>query len=216
MTDKELKTHVESALAYEPRLHAADISATAADGVVTLRGTVGFYAEKVVAEQVVLHVYGVRAVANDLTVHLSSAYERTDTEIAQAALTALKWTTFAPSHRIRLTVANGWVKLGGTLDWQFQKDAAYNAVRHLIGVIGITNEIIVKPPVRTTEVRDKIEAALKRTAEIDARRINVTADDGSVTLRGSVHSFAERREIERAAWSAPGVTHVEDLIAVVP
>ena len=216
MTDNELKQHVQSALDWEPSLDASDIGVSVDQGVVTLRGNVGSYVEKITAERVVLRVYGVKAVANDLAVHLPSVYERTDTEVAQAVVAALKWNTMVPNERVSVTVTNGWIALNGTLDWQYQKDAAARAVRDLTGVKGVTNNITVMPRVKTMDVRDKIEAAFKRSAEIDARRVNVTAQEGKVILSGNVHSWAERQEAERAAWAAPGVTQVEDRLAVVP
>lgn len=216
MIDKELKQHVQSAFDWEPSLDASDIGVSVDQGVVTLRGNVSSYAEKITAERVALRVYGVKALANDLTVHLASLFERTDTEVAQAAVNALKWNTMVPSERVTVTVTNGWIALNGTLDWQYQKDAAARAVRDLTAVKGVTNNITVQPHVKTLDVRDKIEAAFKRSAQIDARRVNVTAQDGKVILSGNVHSWAERQEAERAAWAAPGVTQVEDRLAVVP
>jgi osmotically-inducible protein OsmY len=216
MTDKELKQHVQSALDWEPSLDASDIGVSVDAGVVTLRGNAGSYMEKLIAERVALRVYGVKALANDLVVHLKGGHERTDTEIAQAALTALKWTITVPHERITVTVKAGQVTLNGTLEWQYQKDAAARAIRDLTGVTGVTNHIIVQPHVKSIDVRDKIEAAFKRSAEIDARRINVNAKDGKVILSGNVHSWGERQEAERAAWAAPGVTLVEDRLTVVP
>lgn len=216
MTDKDLKQHVQSALDWEPSLDASDIGVSVDEAVVTLRGNVRSYAEKTVAERVALRVFGVKGIANDLAVHLPSTFTRTDTELAQAAVAALKWHTMVLADRTTVTVANGWLTLHGTVDWQFQKDAAARAVRDLTGVKGVTNSIVVQPRVTAGDVRDKIEAAFKRSAEIDARRVNVTALDGKVILSGSVHSFAERREAERAAWAAPGVTQVDDRLAVVP
>jgi osmotically-inducible protein OsmY len=216
MTNKDLKQLVEGALDWEPSLDAKDIGVSVDDGVVTLRGNVVSYAEKVTAERVALRVYGVKAVANDLVVHLVTGFERTDTEVAQAAVTALKWNTIVPSDRITVTVNSGWLALNGTLDWQYQKDAAARAVRDLTGVKGVNNCIKVQPRVKTIDVRDKIEAAFKRSAEIDARRVNVTATDGKVILSGNVHSWAERQEAERAAWAAAGVTQVEDHLTIVP
>ena len=216
MTNNELKQHVQSALDWEPSVDATDIGVSVDEGVVTLRGNVGSYMEKLMAERVVLRVYGVKALANDLVVHVASGYERTDTEIAQAALAALKWITTVPSDRVTVTVKGGQLTLNGTLDWQYQKDAAARAVRDLTGVTGVTNYIIVQPRVKSIDVRDKIEAAFKRSAQIDARRINVNAQDGKVILSGNVHSWAERQEAERAAWAAPGVTQVDDRLAIVP
>lgn len=216
MIDKDLKQHVQSALDWEPSLDASDIGVAVDEAVVTLRGNVRSYAEKVVAERVALRVFGVKGVANDLSVHLPNLFERTDTELAQAAVAALKWNTMIPADRTTVTVTNGWLTLHGTLDWQYQKDAAARAIRDLPGVKGVTNSIAVQPRVKAGDVRDKIEAAFKRSAEIDARRVNVTAQDGKVILSGHVRSWAERQEAEHAAWAAPGVTNVDDRLTVVP
>lgn len=216
MTDKELKQHVQNALDWEPSLDPTDVGVSVDEGVVTLRGNVGSFSEKMTAERVTLHVFGVKAVANDLVVHLVNGFERTDTEIAQTAVAALKWNTVIPKDRVTAAIANGWITLNGTLDWKYQKDAAARTVRDLTGVKGVTNNIIVQPQLKTIDVREKIEAAFKRSAEVDARRISVTAQDGKVVLSGNVHSWAERQEAERAAWAAPGVKQVEDLLAVVP
>jgi len=216
MTDRDLKLQVQSALDFEPSLDATDVGVSVDEGVVTLRGNVASYAEKMTAERVALRVYGVKGIANDVAVHIAGRFERTDTEIAQAALHAVKWNTLLPADRVTVTVANGWLTLKGTLDWQYQKDVAARAVRDLTGVKGITNSITVQARVKTVDVRDKIEAAFKRSAEIDARRINVNATDGQVILSGNVHSWAERQEAERAAWAVPGVTLVEDRLAIVP
>lgn len=219
MTDKELKQHVQNALDWEPSIDASDIGVSVDEGVATLRGNVGSYIEKVTAERVALRVYGVKAVANNVSVHLVSGYERTDTEIAQAVLASLKWNTVVPADRLTATVASGWVTLNGTLEYYYQSAAAERAVRDLTGVKGVSNCIVLQAPVTPVKAGDvaaKIEAAFKRSAEIDARRVNVTAQDGKVVLSGNVRSWAEQREAERAAWAAPGVTQVDDRLAVVP
>jgi osmotically-inducible protein OsmY len=216
MTDRELKQHVEHALDWEPSVDAAEIGVSVDAGVVTLRGDVGSYATKAAAERVALRVYGVKAVANDLTVRLVTGYERNDTDIAQAVVTALAWNAVIPPNRVTAAVSNGWVTLEGTVDWQYQREAAARAVRDLTGVKGVTNSIALKPHVYAGDVQAKIEAAFKRSAEIDARRVHVTAADGTVILSGHVRSFAERQEAERVAWAAPGVSRVDDRITVVP
>jgi osmotically-inducible protein OsmY len=216
MTDKDLKQTVQNALDWDPSVDPSDIGVAVDEGVVTLRGTVRTFTEKQAAERVALRVFGTKAVANDLTVHLPTSFARTDTELAQAALTALSWNSAVPAGRITVTVSEGWITLKGEVEWQYQKDAAVRCVRDLFGVKGVTNTIAVQPRVKPLDVRDKIEAAFKRSAEVDARRINVNATDGKVILSGNVRSFAERQEAERAAWAAPGVTQVEDRLLIVP
>lgn len=216
MTDGDLKQYVEYALDWEPSVDAAEIGVSVESGVITLRGEVGSYAAKAAAERVVLLVYGVKAVANDLTVRLVTDFERNDTDIAQAAVTSLKWNAIVPQNHVTITVSDGWLTLNGTLDWQYQKEAAALAVRDLMGVKGITNSIRVKPHVQAGDVKAKIEAAFMRSAEIDARRVSVTAVEGKVILNGHVRSWVERQEAERVAWAAPGVSQVDDRITVVP
>jgi len=216
MTNRELKEQVLNALDWEPSIDAGEIDVWVEENVVTLRGRVGSYAQKLAAERVTLGVYGVQGVANDLEVVLMPVYERTDTDIAQAALEALKWNAVVPRDRVTVAVSNGWVTLNGTLDWQYQKDAADRTVRNLTGVRSVTNDIVVKPRVSTTDVQAKIEGAFRRSAEIDARRVTVAAQNGQVTLTGNVRSWGERQEATRAAWAAPGVTQVIDRLAVVP
>jgi len=216
MTDRELQEHVQNALDWEPSIDAAEIGVTVETGVVTLRGDIKSYAEKAAAERVTLGVYGVKAVANDINVRLGGGQQRTDTEIAQAAVSALKWNTMVPDEKITITVSNGLVTLKGQVDWEYQRATAANVVRDLTGVRGVTNSITVKPHVSVTDVKSKIEAALRRSAEVDARRINVAVADSKVILSGNVHSWSERSEARQAAWAAPGVKDVEDHIAVVP
>jgi len=216
MTDTEFKNDLQEALDGEPGLNVSDIGLSFAQGVVTLRGRVGSYAEKLAAERAVVRVEGVKAVANDLIVRPPITFERTDTELAQAAVTALGWSTMVPSDLIIVTVANGWLTLNGTVDCQYQKDAASAAVRDLKGAKGVNNYILVQTHVEAADVQKKIEAAFKRSAELDARGITVVAQEGKVILTGNVHSWSERQEAERAAWAATGVTEVDDRLAVVP
>lgn len=214
MDDLELKKSVESELNFEPSINAAEIGVAVKNGVVTLSGRVPSYWEKVSAERAAARVSGVKAVANELEVRLPGSSERTDEDIAQAAVDTLRWSVLVPQDRIKVKVSKGWITLEGNVDWQYQKSAAEKAVRKLYGVLGVSNLIEVKPQVSKAEVKTSIEAALKRLAEVDANRIRVDTEDGKVVLSGSVRSWFEREEAERAAWAAPGVRSVEDRIAI--
>lgn len=216
VTDKELQRDVLDELAWEPSVNAASIGVAVKDGIVTLTGSVPSYAEKLAAEDAAKRVYGVKAVVNDLEVKLPGSSQRTDEDIAASAVAALKADILVPADKIKVTVSKGWVKLEGEVEWQFEREEAEKAIRNLPGVMGVSNLIAVKPRVSPTEVKSKIEDALKRSAEADARRITVDVTDSKVILRGSVRSWAEREDAERAAWSAPGVYKVEDDIAVAP
>lgn len=216
MTDRELQEHVQQALDWEPSIDPAEIGVSVDDGVVTLRGDVKTYAEKAAAERVALGLFSVKAVANDLNVRLHDGQQRTDTDIAQAVVAALRWNTHVPDEQISVAVSNGWVTLKGHVEWEYQRAAAASAIRYLSGVRGVSNTISVKPQVSVPDVKAKIEAALRRSAEVDARRINVAVADGKVTLTGNVHSWFERNVARQAAWAAPGVREVEDHIALTP
>jgi osmotically-inducible protein OsmY len=214
MSDLELKKAVESELTYEPSINAAEIGVAVKDGIVTLSGHVPSYWEKIAAERAAERVAGVKALVNDLEVKLPSSSERTDEDIARAALNALEWSVLVPPNRIKVRVSKGWVTLEGNADWQFQKSAAEKAVRKLIGVKGVSNLVSVKPRVSSIEVKSEIENALKRSAELDAEQIRVEAEGDRVILKGTVHSWFEREEAEKAAWRAPGVREVEDDLVV--
>jgi osmotically-inducible protein OsmY len=214
MTDLELKKSVESELNWEPSINAAEIGVATKDGIITLTGRVQSYWEKLAAERAAARVSGVRAVVNELEIRLPYASERTDEDIARAAVNALEWTISVPSERIKVKVSKGWITLEGNVEWQFQKSAAEKAVRYLTGVKGVSNLIDVKPQVSKSVVKTAIEDALKRSAEVDANRIKVETDGEKVILRGTVRSWFEREEAERAAWAAPGVRSVDNRITI--
>jgi len=212
-TDKQLREAVLRQLEWEPEVVSQDISVNAKEGAVTLTGFVHSYAEKVAAEKTAKSVYGVKAVANDIDV---KPMTRTDPEIARDVIEAMKLDLRVPDDRLKAGIQNGFVTLDGKVDWYYQREAAESCARKVNGVRGVTNKIEVKPTVSTTEVKTKIEDALRRSAEVDARRIIVSAQDGAVTLNGNVRSWFEKEQAERAAWAAPGVSRVIDHISVVP
>jgi osmotically-inducible protein OsmY len=213
----KLQHYVQEELEWEPAIDASHIGVTATySGVITLTGTVRTYAERVTAERAAKRVAGVRAVANDLEVEPVGSVKHTDTNLAQAVLLALESDIAVPHEKIRVRVDGGWVTLEGEVALQFQRAAAENAIRRLEGVRGIKNQIRlqVRPLAEPAEVKQRIEAAFRRSAEIDARGIEVKAENGTVKLQGTVRTWAEREEAERAAWAAPGVLAVEDYLIV--
>ena len=216
-TDMQLQKDVAAELKWTASIRDAEIGVAVKDGVVTLSGFVQNHAQKLAAEQAAKRVGGVRAVADDVKVKLPYSLERSDTDIAHAAVRALDWDTEVPDKAITVTVNDGWVSLQGTVEWQFQKTAAERAVRYLNGVRGVLNSIVMKPKgVSPSTVSERIHDALKRSAEYDADHVKVTAADGTVTLSGTVRSWAERSDAEMAAWSAPGVREVVDRILISP
>lgn len=215
MNDIELRKDVLDELEWDPSIDARHIGVTVDKGIIGLTGHVSSYAEKTNAERIAKRVVGVEAVANDLEVKIPMKAERDDTDIARSAVNALEWNVAVPHEKITIGVSRGWVTLEGEVEWYHQKRAAEDAIRLLAGVRGVTNKIAVAAKkIRPEDVKIKIESALRRNAELDARKIKVEARDSSITLSGEVRSWTERDDAINAAWSAPGVTNVVDHIRI--
>lgn len=213
--DSLLQQDVMDELDFEPSVNAAHIGVTAKNGVITLTGHVGSYAEKIAAEDAARRVSGVHAIAQEIEVRYPSDKKTSDDEIAARALSVLKWNAVVPYDAVQVKVQDGWVTLLGAVDWQFQRVAAESGIRRLSGVAGVLNEITLKPGVNSGDVKRKIEDALKRSAEIEAASIRVSAlGNGKVALEGKVHDWQERDAVKRAAWSTAGVTSIEDHLKI--
>ena len=215
MSDSILKQDIIDELDFEPSIDAADIGVAVDGGIVTLTGHVPTYAQKVKVEDVVRNVKGVKAIAQEMEVRPFGTHKTADDEIAKRAVNTIAWHTSIPGGAVQISVQSGWIKLTGKVEWQYQKTAAEDAVRHLAGVIGVTNQIEIKPRPSTHDIKQRIENALKRNAELEAQEIKVNVlGNGAVRLEGRVHAWSERRAAERAAWSAAGVRTVEDRITI--
>ena len=203
-------------LKWEPTIKASEIGVSVREGFVTLSGYVDSFYKKWAAERAAARVFGVKAVVANIQVRLPGSLRRSDEDIARAASDALEWNVAVPHDRVKVQVQDGVVTLGGKVDWWYQQDAAEDAVRKLVGVVMVSNHIIIKQAVKPQDVKDKIESAFQRNALLDARRVTVETRGGKVILRGSVRNWAEREQVERAAWAAPGVSEVESHITFSP
>jgi VCBS repeat-containing protein len=208
-TDLKLKQDIEDELRWDPKINAAQIGVSVDKGVVSLLGAVDTYAEKWAAENATKRVSGVRTVAQDLTVKILTDHKRSDSDIAGATQNALKWDVFVPPS-VTAKVQQGAVTLEGEVTWNYQRDAAERAIRHLAGVIAVYNSVTVTPHTSTAEVKERVEAALQRQATTDAKSIHVETSGGTVTLTGHASSWRSIKDAQDAAWAAPGVTNVVD------
>lgn len=215
MSDLTLRQTVLDELEFEPSVDAAHIGVAVKDGVVTLSGHVGSYAEKLAAEQATRHVKGVQAIAQEIEVRYPEDQKTADDEIAARALNILRWSAVVPAGSVLVKVQDGWVTLSGQVSWQYQRNAAESQIRRLSGVKGVVNSVTIKSRVQPIDVKRKIEDALKRNAEIQAQSIRVSVEDGGrVELEGNVHDWREREVAENAAWSVPGVVRVDDRLHI--
>ena len=213
-TDSQLQLDVMEELKWEPGVDHERIGVSAANGIVALSGTVSSYAEKMLAEKTVRRVKGVRALAEVLQVRFAWQPKRNDAEIAKRVADIFEWDPVVPNDRISVTVEDGVVKLTGKVDWNYRRDLATEDTSKITGVVRIDNRIDVAPPVTTADIRQRIEQAFERQADLEAEKITVQAQGGKVILTGKVSSWNKRNVAEQAAWAAPGVTQIEDKLIV--
>ena len=215
-TDAELRKDVIAELDWDPAVVSTAIGVAVKDGVVTVSGHLDNYAQEFAVEHALRRVHGIKAIALELDVKLSPQHKRSDTEIAAAAEQALKWSALLPADKIRLTVENGLVTLRGQLDWEYERQSVEKAIRPLLGVVGISNQITLKPRPMPADITERITDALRRQAMHEAKRVQIDVDGSTVTLHGQVHSWRERNAVQAAAWAAPGVQSVNNELRVTP
>lgn len=213
-TDSEIQRDVVDELNWEPLLNAHEIGVAVKNGIVTLSGAVETYTKKITAEEAAKRVMGVKAVVQDIDVRIAALGKKTDMDIAEAAVSALRWNTNVPDKKIKVTVEDGWVTLEGEVEWEYQSTAAKNAVNNLTSVRGVTNNIKIVSLIKATDIKNKISAAFLRSATIDAGRISISTEGNKVLLKGKVRSYAEKKDAENAAWLAPGVNKVENKLEI--
>jgi osmotically-inducible protein OsmY len=213
-TDAQIQADILSELEWDARVLPNEVGVVVKDCVVTLTGWVDSYTKKWAAEEAAHRVRGVKAVANDIEVRLSTAEERNDADIAAAAVRALEWDALISVDRLDVTVSKGWITLKGDVEWQYQRQDAERVIRRLSGVKGVSNLLVVKPRVAPADLKQKIEQALIRSVEVDAKRITVEVQGSKIILKGTVRSWTEKEEAERQAWLAPGVSSVENRIVI--
>lgn len=214
MSDLSLRKSVMEELEFHPEINAASIGVSVENGIVTLSGHVSSYPQKVNAERAAKGVKGVRAIAQEIQVRLDKHAGTADDTLAERVLNIIDWSSDAPQNDIKVTVQKGWITLDGDVDWQYQKETLERAVHELSGVVGVNNRLALRPNAEVTDIRQRIEEALKRNAEIDDKNVFVRVDGDVVRLEGKVHVWRERKLAERAAWSVPGVMRVEDHLLI--
>jgi osmotically-inducible protein OsmY len=212
--DTQIQKDVMEELRWEPFLSASEIGVAVKNGIVTLSGKVDTYSKKLLAERATKRVGGVKAVAEDIQVGISPAFRKTDTEIAEAVLNALKWHTAVQEEKIKIKVEDGNVKLEGEVEWEYQRSNAKMAIENLAGVRSVINLITVKPKVTPADIQQKISSAFHRSATVDATKITAEVNGGRIVLRGKVRSIAEKEDAETAAWSAPGISSVDSRLEI--
>ena len=213
-TDSQIQKDVMAQLKWEPFLNASEIGVAVKNGIVTLSGQVDSYLKKIAVEDAAKKISGVKAIAEDIQIGVSPANKKTDTEIAEAVVNALKWHTAVQEDKIKIKVENGLVRLEGEVEWEYQKTNAKSAVANLTGVLGVINLIVVKPKIVSSAIEKRINEAFHRSATIDSSKITADVSGTKITLRGKVRSYTEKEDAENAAWNAPGVTNVTNNLEI--